>query len=129
MSKHKQVALSTAHSHAFQRGMRGESQRPGPAAAGSDDFWSWRTAMYSLADSLTPESIHDISLVAYRELYAAGAAVVEERLDVARRHAGRLGGRAAFEARQVTPLHEEDMVEDAADRRKPPARLERDGEP
>ena len=71
-------ALATAHSHAFQRGMRGEAQRPGPAAAGSDDFWSWRTAMYSLADSLTPESIHDISLVAYRELHAAGVRTVGE---------------------------------------------------
>lgn len=69
-------ALVTAHSHAFQRGMRGEAQRPG--GAGEDDFWSWRTAMYALAGSLTPESIHDISLVAYRELRAAGVRTVGE---------------------------------------------------
>lgn len=69
-------ALVTAHSHAFQRGMRGEAQRPG--SAGEDDFWSWRTAMYALAGSLTPESIHDISLVAYRELRAAGVRTVGE---------------------------------------------------
>jgi formiminoglutamate deiminase len=69
-------ALATAHSHAFQRALRGDTQRPGPA--GTDDFWSWRTAMYRLADSLTPESIHAISLVAYRELFAAGVRTVGE---------------------------------------------------
>ena len=69
-------ALATAHSHAFQRALRGDTQRPGPA--GTDDFWSWRTAMYRLADSLTPESIQAISLVAYRELFAAGVRTVGE---------------------------------------------------
>jgi formiminoglutamate deiminase len=56
--------------------MRGDAQRPGPA--GADDFWSWRTAMYRLADTLTPESIHTISLVAYRELHRAGVRTVGE---------------------------------------------------
>ncbi|WP_437969000.1 formimidoylglutamate deiminase [Sorangium sp. So ce260] len=69
-------ALASAHSHAFQRGMRGEAQRPGPS--GADDFWSWRSAMYALAGSLTPESIHAISKVAYRELRAAGVRTVGE---------------------------------------------------
>jgi formimidoylglutamate deiminase len=56
--------------------MRGRAQR---AAAGqSDDFWGWRDAMYRLAGSLTPESIYDISLVAYRELAAAGVLTVGE---------------------------------------------------
>jgi len=69
-------ALATAHSHAFQRALRGDAQRPGPD--GTDDFWSWRTAMYRLADSLTPESIHRISLVAYRELARSGVRTVGE---------------------------------------------------
>jgi formimidoylglutamate deiminase len=69
-------ALATAHSHAFQRALRGDAQRPGPE--GTDDFWSWRTAMYRLADTLTPESIHAISLVAYRELHRAGVRTVGE---------------------------------------------------
>jgi formiminoglutamate deiminase len=69
-------ALATAHSHAFQRALRGDTQRPGPA--GSDDFWSWRTAMYRLAGELTPASIYSISLVAYRELYRAGVRTVGE---------------------------------------------------
>ncbi len=69
-------ALATAHSHAFQRALRGGAQRPGPS--GTDDFWSWRTAMYALAASLTPESIYAISLVAYRELRRAGVHTVGE---------------------------------------------------
>lgn len=69
-------ALATAHSHAFQRAMRGDAQRPGPGEA--DDFWSWRTAMYRLAASLTPESIRAISLVAFRELFRAGVRTVGE---------------------------------------------------
>lgn len=69
-------ALATAHSHAFQRGMRGRAQRPGPLEA--DDFWSWRTAMYELAEGLTPESIYEISLIAFRELAKAGVLYVGE---------------------------------------------------
>jgi formiminoglutamate deiminase len=69
-------ALATAHSHAFQRALRGDAERPGPA--GTDDFWSWRTAMYRLADALTPESMYSIANVAYRELYRAGVRTVGE---------------------------------------------------
>ena len=69
-------ALATAHSHAFQRALRGHTQRPGPDA--NDDFWSWRVAMYRLADSLTPESIHATARVAYRELFRAGVRTVGE---------------------------------------------------
>ncbi|HTJ82016.1 MAG TPA: formimidoylglutamate deiminase [Polyangiaceae bacterium] len=69
-------ALATAHSHAFQRGMRGLAQRPGPT--GTDDFWTWRQAMYALAGSLDPESIRRISLVAFRELARRGVLTVGE---------------------------------------------------
>lgn len=69
-------AFATAHSHAFQRGMRGLAQRPGPR--GTDDFWTWRTAMYDLALSLTPEQIHAISRVAFRELRSTGTLTVGE---------------------------------------------------
>lgn len=69
-------ALTTAHSHAFQRAMRGDAQRA--SGATTDDFWSWRTAMYTLAESLDPQSIYDISRVAYRELYQAGVRTVGE---------------------------------------------------
>lgn len=69
-------ALTTAHSHAFQRGMRGAAQRRG--AGDADDFWTWRGQMYHLATSLTPESIERISRVAFRELRRAGIDTVGE---------------------------------------------------
>ncbi len=69
-------ALATAHSHAFQRGLRGRAQRPGPA--GSDDFWSWRVGMYELANKLDPASIGAISKVAFEELRDAGVRTVGE---------------------------------------------------
>ena len=70
-------ALTTAHSHAFQRAMRGRAQRPLPENA-TDDFWTWRGQMYALASSLTPESIRAASLVAFRELARAGVRTVGE---------------------------------------------------
>lgn len=72
-------ALATAHSHAFQRALRGKGQRPVSGAGDArGDFWSWRGQMYALAASLTPESIHRVSLVAYRELARAGVRTVGE---------------------------------------------------
>jgi formimidoylglutamate deiminase len=70
-------ALATAHSHAFQRAMRGSAQRP-EAAGGREDFWSWRGAMYHAATQLDPESMVAISRVAFRELRRAGVATVGE---------------------------------------------------
>ena len=76
-------AFASAHSHAFQRAMRGRAQRSSNSvdsvdATPRDDFWSWRAAMYQLATSLTPESIAEISFVAFRELAAAGVRTVGE---------------------------------------------------
>jgi formimidoylglutamate deiminase len=68
-------ALTTAHSHAFQRAMRGAAQRPQHAG---EDFWSWRSAMYRAATRLDPESIHAVSRVAFRELLRAGVRTVGE---------------------------------------------------
>src|SRR5207245_10875461 len=69
-------AFASAHSHAFQRAMRGRAQRA--MKGGSEDFWSWRGAMYALARSLDPESTGRISEVAFRELAAAGVRTVGE---------------------------------------------------
>jgi len=74
-------ALTTVHSHAFQRGMRGAAQRAmsdAAAAAGREDFWSWRGAMYRAASALDPASIESISRVAFRELRRAGVRTVGE---------------------------------------------------
>jgi formimidoylglutamate deiminase len=70
-------ALATAHSHAFQRAMRGAAQRPA-GSGGREDFWSWRGAMYRAASMLDPESIVAISRVAFRELRRAGVHTVGE---------------------------------------------------
>jgi formimidoylglutamate deiminase len=64
-----------AHSHAFQRALRGQGERF-PAGAGS--FWTWREAMYAMVETLTPEKLFDISLQAYREMRRAGITAVGE---------------------------------------------------
>ncbi|TAK27859.1 MAG: formimidoylglutamate deiminase [Myxococcaceae bacterium] len=65
----------SAHSHAFQYGLRGHTQRA-PGETGT--FWSWREAMFSLADSLTPESLAAVSRDAFRALYRSGVRCVGE---------------------------------------------------
>jgi formimidoylglutamate deiminase len=69
--------MPNAHSHAFQRGLRGRAERPAGDAAG-DDFWSWREAMYALANGLEPDSIEESSRAAYEDMAAAGYGAVGE---------------------------------------------------
>lgn len=64
-----------SHSHAFQRGLRGQGERF-PAGAGS--FWTWREAMYGLVSSLDRESLHALSLQAFLEMRDAGITAVGE---------------------------------------------------
>ena len=63
-----------AHSHAFQRGIRGHVQH----AVGQDDFWSWRERMYKLASTLSPEGLQAVSALAYLEMIQAGFTSVGE---------------------------------------------------
>ena len=51
-------ALATAHSHAFQRALRGRGAAARPRRGAATTSGRWRGAMYELASSLTPESIH-----------------------------------------------------------------------
>lgn len=67
--------LATAHSHAFQRALRGRTQR---RASGGASFWSWRGLMYDLASKLDPERIYSLSKLAYAELALAGVTSVGE---------------------------------------------------
>ncbi|HEX2253705.1 MAG TPA: formimidoylglutamate deiminase [Thermoanaerobaculia bacterium] len=64
-----------AHSHAFQRGLRGRGESF-PAGAGS--FWTWREEMYALVEGLDAAALHDLSLRAFREMRAAGITAVGE---------------------------------------------------
>jgi formimidoylglutamate deiminase len=70
--------MVNAHSHAFQRDLRGIGERPAPAAHARDDFWSWRTEMFRLAGSLDPDAMRDVAGRVYAEMARAGYGVVGE---------------------------------------------------
>jgi formimidoylglutamate deiminase len=59
-----------AHSHTFQRALRGR-------AAGGD-FWAWREVMLAEAERQTPELVRDAYEEGYREMLAAGYTAVGE---------------------------------------------------
>lgn len=67
--------MPNVHSHAFQRGMAGLTERPGP---GDDDFWTWREAMYRFLDRLTPDDVEAIAAQAYVEMLETGFTRVGE---------------------------------------------------
>jgi formimidoylglutamate deiminase len=66
-----------AHSHAFQRDLRGKVERLNPDHP-QDDFWTWREQMYSLAEGIDPDSIREVSEKCYREMLSAGYTSVTE---------------------------------------------------
>lgn len=81
----KQVRLSrrallpgmiNAHSHAFQRVLRGRTEFRGGGDA--DSFWTWRELMYSAATRLSPEDIYDASRMAFLEMALSGITAVGE---------------------------------------------------
>jgi formiminoglutamate deiminase len=67
--------ISNVHSHGFQRGMAGLSERRGHP---DDDFWSWRKIMYRFLDRLTPDDIAAITALAYAEMLETGFTHVGE---------------------------------------------------
>lgn len=67
--------LATAHSHAFQRALRGRTQRRATAAG---SFWSWRGLMYDLAEKLNPDDVFLLSRWAFLELALGGTTAVGE---------------------------------------------------
>ncbi|HEY0404750.1 MAG TPA: formimidoylglutamate deiminase [Pyrinomonadaceae bacterium] len=68
--------LVNAHSHAFQRVIRGRTERRGGAAR--DNFWTWREMMYSAATRLSPEDIYDAARMAFLEMASGGITAVGE---------------------------------------------------
>jgi formimidoylglutamate deiminase len=88
--------MVNAHSHAFQRVIRGKTEyrtiSPSfsgglpPARSGSsptlneqrDSFWTWRELMYSAATRLTPSDIYDASRMAFLEMALSGITAVGE---------------------------------------------------
>jgi formiminoglutamate deiminase len=67
--------IANLHSHAFQRGMAGLTERRGQ---GQDSFWTWRTLMYRFVDRLTPDDLEAIAAQAYVEMVEAGFTRVGE---------------------------------------------------
>src|SRR3954453_18716147 len=59
-----------AHSHAFQRALRGRTE--------GSDFWAWRESMLELASRLAPGEIRKDYVDVYREQLAAGYTAVGE---------------------------------------------------
>jgi formimidoylglutamate deiminase len=59
-----------AHSHAFQRALRGKTE--------GGDFWAWRESMLDLAGGLTPGHVREGYVETYREMRAAGYTAVGE---------------------------------------------------
>lgn len=67
--------MASVHSHAFQRAMRGLTQRKRQQAG---SFWSWRGVMYRLAEKIDPDTLYAIARLAYLELAMSGVTLVGE---------------------------------------------------
>jgi len=64
--------FANAHSHAFHRALRGRTH------GGGGTFWTWREAMYAVADRLDPDSYRALATAAYAEMALAGVTAVAE---------------------------------------------------
>lgn len=68
--------LVNAHSHAFQRVIRGRTEHRSTHTL--DSFWTWREQMYAAANKLEPEDIYAVSRMAFLEMALAGITCVGE---------------------------------------------------
>lgn len=68
--------LINAHSHAFQRVIRGRTEYR--TANSKDSFWTWREMMYSAAARLGPEDVYDSARMAFLEMVLSGITAVGE---------------------------------------------------
>jgi formiminoglutamate deiminase len=67
--------LPNVHSHAFQRGLAGLTERRGP---GADSFWSWRELMYRFVERIGPEELEALAALCFAEMLEAGFTHVGE---------------------------------------------------
>lgn len=68
-------AMANAHSHAFQRGMAGSAEH---RLSARDSFWTWRNAMYSLANRITPVDLETLATQLFIEMLKSGYTSVAE---------------------------------------------------
>ena len=64
--------FANCHSHAFHRALRGRTHH------GGGTFWTWRQAMYAVAERLDPDSYLRLATAAYAEMALAGITSVGE---------------------------------------------------
>ena len=64
--------LANAHSHAFQRALRGRTQNT------TGTFWTWREQMYALAATLDPDRYRALARATFAEMALAGITLVGE---------------------------------------------------
>jgi formiminoglutamate deiminase len=64
--------FANAHSHAFQRALRGRSQ------ASRGDFWTWRERMYEVAEAINPDLYLALARATFAEMALAGFTAVGE---------------------------------------------------
>jgi formimidoylglutamate deiminase len=67
--------LVNAHSHSFQRLIRGKSES---RVTSGRDFWSWRGTMYHAAAQLDPQDVYDVARMAFLEMVLSGTTTVGE---------------------------------------------------
>lgn len=68
--------MVNAHSHAFQRVIRGRTEGRPPDT--TDSFWTWREQMYAAANRLGPEDVYAASRMAFLEMALTGITAVGE---------------------------------------------------
>jgi formiminoglutamate deiminase len=64
--------LANAHSHAFQRALRGRTQLE------RGDFWTWRRRMYEIAEAIEPDACFALARATFAEMALAGFTAVGE---------------------------------------------------
>jgi formimidoylglutamate deiminase len=64
-----------AHSHTFQRLIRGKSES---RVTSGRDFWSWRGTMYHAAAQLSPQDVYDVARMTFLEMLLSGTTTVGE---------------------------------------------------
>ena len=104
--------LANAHSHAFQRALRGRTQR------GGGSFWTWREDMYALAATMTPDRCFELARGTYAEMLQRRDHVRRRvRLPALQRRADRGRGRDRHPAHAAGRVLPRGRVRRAAERR------------
>jgi formimidoylglutamate deiminase len=67
--------MSNAHSHAFQRAMAGNTEF---RLSARDSFWTWRRAMYDLANRIEPDDLETLATQLFVEMLKSGYTSVAE---------------------------------------------------